>query len=251
VGAKLFLSSLLLNEAHDLQAAEAVLRQALLLAPGHPEVQRALSTLLRQKVRTDTAVFVARGDMNAWALAERYQAACATPSDINEHLPTLHELAKDCRHVTELGTRFGNSTLALLAAQPKRLVCYDLVRFPQVDQLQALAGETEFVFHQEDALRADIEETDLLFIDTFHAYEQLKEELRRHAAKARRYIVLHDTTTFGEKGETEGQRGLWPAVEEFLAEGSFRLKQRFTNNNGLAVLERNGAAQAEPTGGPT
>jgi hypothetical protein len=47
-----------------------------------------------------------------------------------------------------------------------------------------------------------------------------------------------DTTTFGEQGEAEGQRGLWPAVEKLLAEGAFRLKQRFTNNNGLTVLER-------------
>jgi hypothetical protein len=31
---------------------------------------------------------------------------------------------------------------------------------------------------------------------------------------------------------------LWPAVEEFLAAGAFRLRQRFTNNNGLTVLER-------------
>jgi hypothetical protein len=166
------------------------------------------------------------------------RASALTPSDINEHLPTLHELAKDCQHVTELGTRSGNSTLALLAAQPRRLVCYDLVRLPQVDQLAALAGQTEFVFHQEDVLQADIEETDLLFIDTRHTYDQLREELRRHAARARRYIVLHDTTTFGERGEAEGQQGLWPAVEEFLSEGTFRLKQRFTNNNGLTVLER-------------
>jgi hypothetical protein len=59
-----------------------------------------------------------------------------------------------------------------------------------------------------------------------------------NAAKARRYIVLHDTTTFGERGEAEGQRGLWPAVEELLAGGAFRLQQRSTNNNGLTILER-------------
>jgi tetratricopeptide (TPR) repeat protein len=241
IGAKLYLASLLLNEARDLPAAEAVLRQALLLAPNNAEVQRALAALLRQKVQTETAVFVAQGDLTAWALGERYQAACVLPSDINEHLPTLHELARDCRHITGVGTQAGTATLALLAAQPRRLVCYDLVRFPQVDQLAALAGQTEFVFRQGDVLRADIEETDLLLLDSVHAYEPLKEELRRHAARARRYIVLHDTTTFGERGEAEGQRGLWPAVEEFLAEGTFRLKQRFTNNNGLTVLERTGA----------
>jgi hypothetical protein len=56
--------------------------------------------------------------------------------------------------------------------------------------------------------------------------------------KSRQYIVLHDTTTFGETGETPGHRGLWPAVEEFLAKGTFRLKQRHMHNNGLTILER-------------
>ena len=80
-----------------------------------------------------------------------------------------------------------------------------------------------------------------MFIDTRHDYEQLKEELRRHAGNVRRYIVLHDTTTFGEQGETPGHAGLWPAVEEFLAQGTFRLKSREHQNNGLTVLERTGS----------
>ena len=58
--------------------------------------------------------------------------------------------------------------------------------------------------------------------------------------------MLHDTTTFGEQGETPGHRGLWPAVEEFLAQGTFRLKARYENNNGLAVLEAVGAEADEP-----
>jgi hypothetical protein len=148
-----------------------------------------------------------------------------------------------------MGTRTGVSTTALLFAQPEKLVCYDLVKQPQVDRLGALAGRTQFVFVQADVRRVEIEETDLLFIDTWHVYDQLKEELRLHAGRARRYLVLHDTTTFGERGEAEGHRGIWPAVEELLAEGAFRLKQRFENNNGLTVLERvqpvsNGAASA-------
>jgi hypothetical protein len=32
-------------------------------------------------------------------------------------------------------------------------------------------------------------------------------ELRLHAAKVRKYLVPHDTITFGEKGETEGAPG--------------------------------------------
>jgi hypothetical protein len=140
--------------------------------------------------------------------------------------------------VTEFGTRGGVSTTALLFAQPDTFVTYDKVKYPQVDRLKALAGRTRFHLVQADVLSVEIEETDLLFIDTWHVYEQLAEELRRHAGKARKYIVLHDTTTFGERGESPGHRGLWPAVEEFLAKGGFRLRERRTNNNGLTILER-------------
>ena len=56
--------------------------------------------------------------------------------------------------------------------------------------------------------------------------------------KARRWIVLHDTTTFATKGQESDPRGLWPAVEEFLARGTFAIKERRTNNNGLTILER-------------
>ena len=83
---------------------------------------------------------------------------------------------------------------------------------------------------------------DLLFIDTLHDYEQLKEELFVHAHKVRKYIVLHATTTFGQAGETPGRRGLWPAVEEFLALGTFHVKERYDNNHGLTILERTDGA---------
>jgi hypothetical protein len=135
-------------------------------------------------------------------------------------------------------SHFPFPTAALLYAQPEKLVCYDKVKRPPVKLLAQQAGRTEFVFRQEDVLAAEIEETDLLFIDTWHVYGQLKEELRRHGGNARQFIVLHDTTTYGAYGEAAGHRGLWPAVEEFLGQGAFRLKWRYENNNGLAVLER-------------
>ena len=41
-----------------------------------------------------------------------------------------------------------------------------------------------------------------------------------------------------ERGEDEGHAGLWPAVQELLAQGEFKVKARYENNNGLTVLER-------------
>jgi glycosyltransferase involved in cell wall biosynthesis/Flp pilus assembly protein TadD len=231
---RLLLSYALLQEGRDWREAAAALRDVLALDPGHAEARHNLTVLLRENASN-----VAGQGQACLNLVDLYLAACLTPSDIHEHLPVLYFLARQCDHVTEMGTRTGVSTTALLFAQPGRLVCYDRVKLPTVGRLEAVAGRTEFHLHEADVLEVDIEETDLLFIDTWHVYEQLKEELRRHAGKVRRYIVLHDTTTFGERGEAEGRRGLWAAVEEFLAEGRFGLRQRLENNNGLTVLERN------------
>jgi tetratricopeptide (TPR) repeat protein len=230
---RVVLSHCLLQEGRDPNAAERALLAVLELDPGNAEARHNQAVLKKGRELGRDAVFV-----GPVALAQLYDLACRTPSDIHEHLPTLYELARECRHVTELGTRTGVSTTAFLYAQPEVLVCYDVQRLPEVGRLEKLAGKTQFRFRQEDVLLAELEETDLLFIDTWHVYDQLTKELALHGGKARRYIVLHDTTTFGEVGESEGHRGLWPAVEEFLARGTFRLKARYQNNHGLAVLER-------------
>ena len=47
-------------------------------------------------------------------LQTQYQLHWRQPSDINEHLPHLRRLAKECPSVTELGVRSMNSTWGLL-----------------------------------------------------------------------------------------------------------------------------------------
>lgn len=231
LGPRRLLSQVLLQEGSDSNAAARALQDVLTLVPDDGEARDSLCALLRQRR--------AQGDpLNATAIRQRlYQAVCRFPSDIHEHCPTLHALARKCRHVTELGTRAGHSTLAFLHAQPEQLISYDRDAWPHCALLEELAERTTLVFQRADVLEVEIEPTDLLFIDTWHVYEQLQRELQLHAHKAQRYIVLHDTTTFAEQGETAGHRGLWPAIEEFLALDTFRLKKRYKNNNGLTVLE--------------
>src|SRR6478736_6697523 len=103
-----------------------------------------------------------------------------TTPDICEHMDTLTELAKECDHITEMGFRHGASACAMLKAQPKKLISYDLVK-----------GNTEVQLIQGNTLEVQIEETDMLFIDTLHTYDQLKEELRLHGNKAKKYLVFH------------------------------------------------------------
>ena len=74
----------------------------------------------------------------------------------------------------------------------------------------------------------------------------------------KKYIIMHDTTVDEWHGETirmrcnaqqqsidsgipldEINKGLWPAIEEFLREHpEWKIEKRFVNNNGLTILAR-------------
>lgn len=179
-------------------------------------------------------------------LDDLYECASQAVSDINEHCPTLVELAKECPHITEFGTRWGVSTVAFMYARPQKLVCYDMSRQYVVDIFERVAKKENIPFEyiQKNDLEVTIEETDLLFIDTLHTYTQLRQELAMHADKARKYIVMHDTETFAITGGPHKvndvyDKGLKFAIEEFLAKSpEWRIKAHYPNNSGLTVLGR-------------
>lgn len=178
-------------------------------------------------------------------LQEIYANYCTTSSDINEHLPTLKDYAERCQTVTEFGVRTAVSTIALLAAQPERLHSYDINEMQIGDFIYRIAQENEvdFKFFKQDVLKAVILPTDMLFIDTFHVYEQLKHELSLHAAKVKKYIIFHDTATFGEKGESPDgitqYQGLNKAIFEFMEQNPcWGYERVYSNNNGLTIIKR-------------
>jgi len=177
---------------------------------------------------------------NVDILQQEYTSACNQQTDIHEHLPILKELAQQCSSVIEMGTKTGQSTRAFLYSCDK-VVAYDLELNPQVFELFRVAKNAgkNVNYIQANVLNINIEETDLLFIDTWHVYEQLKQELELHADKAKKYLVLHDTETFGTIGENGTSKGLLPAIMEFLSKNSaWKIKEHRTNNNGLTILER-------------
>ena len=186
------------------------------------------------------------------SIAEYFLYHRNAPSDINEHMDTLARYAQGCEHITEMGVRTVVSTWAFLAAMPRKLVCIDINPAPiEYAQRLAAAAGIELEFRQGDTGSEQfvIEETDLLFIDTWHVYDQLKREFDLHAERARKYIILHDTTTFGRDGEgftydcaarpARRRKGLWPAIEEFLLQNrEWQLWEKFAHNNGLTILAR-------------
>jgi len=172
----------------------------------------------------------------------KYQQCCERGSDIHEHLPVLKKYASECDHITEMGVRGIVSTWAFLAGKPKKMISYDINNPAEyganINEVYDNAGDTDFKFIQANVSDIEIEETDLLFLDTLHVYRQLKKELELHSAKTRKYIIMHDTQSFGVRG-ADGGEGLRRAVNEFLeSDNNWHIKEDLTNNNGLTILSR-------------
>jgi hypothetical protein len=188
-------------------------------------------------------------------ILSKYEELKSTTSDINEHFDTLLKYGAECKTITELGVRGICSTWAFLASKPEKLISYDL-KHPiffggNLEEVVEAANEAgiDFKFIEGDSTKIVLDNTDLLFIDTWHTYDQLSLELKLHSKNVNKYIVLHDTTNYEYQDETfhhvhaweqpfQGG-GLWKAIEEFLVRNrDWFLKERFINNNGLTILEK-------------
>jgi hypothetical protein len=197
-------------------------------------------------------------------MQQGYQLRCQQTSDINEHLPVLYEYAKKCSTVVECGVRSIVSSyafgLALKNTPGNMLTMVDpgvSPLMPNFLNLCMVEGVNAQFFPQSD-LECPLIPTDLLFIDTWHVYGQLKRELARWNSSVSKYIIMHDTTVDEWYGETirdrydavkqskesgipveEINKGLWPAIAEFLAaHPEWKIEKRLTNNNGLTILSR-------------
>lgn len=183
-------------------------------------------------------------------IEQLYDSVLRQNNEISELLPFLVDYAKRCDHITEFGVQNAYSTTAFVYAQPKYLRSYDVrPRRVQVDVLEDEARKLniDFKFHQADVREIEIEETDLLFIDTWHVYSQMKIELEKHAHKARKFIICHDVITYGLVGATDGnvmnlppdERGIWTAIKEYmLVHPEWHLDFYTEKSHGLAVFIR-------------
>jgi len=262
--------SSLVGDHHINNSTEVARKRFIVKEEGNKE-----NTLLKNnfiKMNSKPVIDMSEGDP---ILMIAYKQFHEMKSDINEHLPTLYSLAKQCDSICELGVCHGKSSRALLASGTK-LRSYDVWIDPMVKALfehsQKIGNDVEYV--KKNSIHADIEECDMLFIDTWHHYYQLRKELKLHHAKVKKWIVMHDTVSFGSKGEAfsswgngngefEAQGvgasieyeqlcsdldtdkiddiGINSAIFEFLSEHpEWRVKKHYKNNSGLTVLEKNG-----------
>lgn len=203
-------------------------------------------------------------------IEEKYKNVCNTPSDINEHLPVLFKYAKDCDTIIECGVRYCISSWALIygllcgnGGTNKKLILNDInLDKCNLDELISYTTDLpiEIKYACVNDLDLQIEHNyDMVFIDTWHVYGQLKRELNKFAPITNKYIIMHDTTVDEIYGETirmnlnanlqsiqtgiplnEINCGLGKAIYEFLElnHNDWELIEKLTNNNGLTVLKR-------------
>lgn len=200
------------------------------------------------------------------SVKNKYLGLCKISSDINEHLPKLYEYATKCESVFETGVRGVVSTWAFTYGllnnnKDKKTIFLNDISPCNINELLEKTNNLNIEVKYKWINNLELELTekyDLTFIDTWHIYGQLKRELEKFSKNTNKYIIMHDTTVDEWKGETircgwdaekqsletgipveEINKGLWPAIEEFLENNqNWVLEERFTNNNGLTILRR-------------
>jgi len=210
-------------------------------------------------------------------LIKKFRTMCNTASDINEHLPVLFRYAKQCNSALELGVRGCVSSWAISAGLlenkngiRKKIFMNDSRECQigeLIDVLEPLSIDIKYEWKNDLEIEFDADEKyDMVFIDTWHVYGQIKRELEKFSSIATKFIIMHDTTVDEVDGETlreygynyqqafiratelatetgiprdEILKGMWYGIEEFLANHpEWYIKQRFFNNNGLMILAR-------------
>jgi hypothetical protein len=201
-------------------------------------------------------------------IVNKYKTLCNTQLDINEHLPTLYKYAKECNSVLECGVRGCVSSWAFSYGLidnkndiPKKI----LLNYIEVCDINELLYNTKHIPNLKidykwcSDLDLEVSENiDLVFIDTFHVYGQLKRELDKFSKITNKYIIIHDTTVDEIYGECirsnldiedmsritnmtydELSKGLKFAIDEFLINNNdWVIHEIFINNNGLTVLKK-------------
>ena len=191
---------------------------------------------------------------------------------IIEHLDTLKKLSSLCEFVAEVGVEEVVSTFALARGQVLnnssiKKVCgydiFDVTKHKRWDLLKKLCQNenVELDFELGNSIEAELpnKNLDMIFLDGWHVYGQVKRELEYFSPKVNKFICFHDTTVDGEYGETiragwdaveqskktgipvnEINRGIWPAITDFLESNKdWILYKRYVNNNGFTILVKN------------
>jgi len=189
-----------------------------------------------------------------WKLAERYERYIKDKKDFSLHMEKVYRLTNHNDTVVEIGGQFGiGSSTAFAMARPAHLICIDILKQDKFESFLT-ACEYEGInveYWIMDSLETTVPPCDILFIDSYHTYEQLKQELSLHGNKSRKYLIFHDTATYccGNTGQDAKSPGLLAAINEFKAVNSQWCEVYKTEEcNGLIILLNSNSLSLEKEG---
>jgi len=159
------------------------------------------------------------------------------------HLPRLRAWATGLTRAVELGVGLGGSAAALLLGA-QRVLSIDLVETAEARALKRIAGD-RWEYRIADTRTTPIGPCDLLFVDALHTFDQVDAELRAHADAVRRYLIFHDTITFGSVGAqgelgtpAPGVLGIRPAIDALMIrDRRWTIAEHVVASHGFLVLE--------------
>jgi len=165
-------------------------------------------------------------------------------------MDVIRMLASECRECAEIGIRRGSSTIALLAGCEGKVTSYDIEPYPQHQRILAASeGRWRPIYIPSETAKP--EKVDMLVIDGFHNYPQVRMELDLFADHVRKYLVFHDTISCGTVGDgianpevyqaahLSDKRGIRMAIDELMIlDRTWFIKAHYPNHSGLLVLER-------------
>lgn len=201
----------------------------------------------------------------AETLADVIEFIIITPRDLDQHVNAFMQWAIDCDSAVEV-TKRRESTAFLLGALGRKAcagkckkescekesckqVAYVTSFQEEADSLIGLLQDIvkshegrplEFTVSQanHDTMLETIPEADLLFIDTRHTGTRLHAELEAYAPKIAKRILIHDTATFGVKGEDDGKGMFW-AIRKFITENpEWFIAEHKEHQYGMTVLSK-------------
>ena len=147
---------------------------------------------------------------------------------------TQSELVRN--RVIQFGTHCWQAVAAFAMAGVAAVCVVDDPLSDDVKKLSRLGAPVEVLGPIESPMDDGF---DVAFIDGEHTAQAVGHQLCIAAACGCRKIILHDTATFGERGEDNGA-GIRSTVNDFCKHGGGKWETTLdvANNNGLMVLER-------------
>jgi hypothetical protein len=150
----------------------------------------------------------------------------------------MFQYAKKCINGMELGFGQGRASFALLLGL-ERLYSVDTYHEPNIkNMLVDYFGDKLITIESETFDFVDYDSVDLLLVDSVHTYDQVKKELKAHSLKINKYIMFHDTVSYGAIGQ-DNNDGIVKAINEFLEENKeWKIIYEVSNNHGFMILEK-------------